>query len=96
MTSISIEKTDSIEEAYQFLEEFLNRSTYMACDALTLADLCLVTTISSANIVVPISATKYPKLTAWFKRMQTLPSYKEGNQVGLDKFSGFIKSKMQA
>lgn len=58
----------------------------MAGEALTIADLCLIATVSSTDILVPVKGSKYPKLCAWIKRMQELAYYRESNGVGLQSF----------
>ncbi|KAH8245864.1 hypothetical protein KR038_006368 [Drosophila bunnanda] len=49
---------------------------------LTLADLSLVTTLSTVNLMFPL--TRFPRLQRWFTAMQQLDAY-EGNCTGLEK-----------
>lgn len=79
---------------YASLEVLLERSTYVAGENLTLADLSIIATLSSANALVPIASNRFPKIAEWMVRMQALPYYAEANQVGLDKFVGMVKSKL--
>ncbi|KAJ8979581.1 hypothetical protein NQ317_019156 [Molorchus minor] len=79
--------------SYTFLETLLERNTYVAGESLTLADLSIVATVSSANALVPIPSNRFPKITDWLSRMQALPYYGEANQTGLDKFVGMVKKQ---
>lgn len=81
-------------EGYTTLENFLQDHDYVAGDNLTIADLILVASITSANVLVPIAANRFPKITEWLSLIQALPYYAEANQVGLDKFASFLKSKL--
>lgn len=92
--TICKDKADLLTQGYMSLETLLEGSTYVAGDELTLADLSIIATISSANVLVPIASNRFPKITEWMSRMQQLPYYHEANQVGLDKFTGMIRSKL--
>ena len=92
--SISQDKSDNILAAYDFLESFLEGHDYMAGDSLTIADLCLVASLSSISGLIPITQNKYERLSKWLHRMQQLPYYVEANQVGSDKLVGFLQSKL--
>lgn len=83
-----------VSQAYATLESFLEDKDYFAGDHLTIADLCLASSLSTASSFIPIDKEKQPRLSAWLSRMQALPYYQEANQVGLDKLVGFIKSKL--
>ncbi|RZC35596.1 GST C domain containing protein [Asbolus verrucosus] len=61
--------TESGEKVYEFLEAFLNGKEWIAGDSVTIADYSLYSTITSLNVLVPIDAKKYPKLTAWLKKI---------------------------
>lgn len=66
----------------------------MAGETVTIADISLVATLTSCNVVVPINSEKYPKITAWIKTMEQLPYY-NANKVGLDVLDELIKSKLK-
>lgn len=91
--SVPKEKADLVVQAYQFLETFLERTTYMAGEHLTIADLSCFSTVTSLNVLVPMASNRFPKISEWLSKMQALP-YAQANQTGLDKFAGFLKSKL--
>ncbi|KAG5887918.1 hypothetical protein JTB14_003015 [Gonioctena quinquepunctata] len=92
--SVSKDKADAVTQGYNFLESLLERSTYVAGEKLSLADLSIIATLTSANVLVPIASNRYPKTTEWMSKMQTLPYYEKANQTGLNKFIGMVKSKL--
>lgn len=88
------EKADAVIVAYNFLEAFLEKSSYVAGSDLTIADLNAIATVTTLNVLVPIASNRYPKITQWIQRMQQLAPYNDAIQKGLDMFAGFMKSKM--
>ncbi|XP_067630374.1 glutathione S-transferase E14 [Eurosta solidaginis] len=80
-------------EAYTMLESYLRRHKYMACDHMTIADISIVTTLSTVNLMFPIAAgatDKWPLLNDWFVRMKALPMY-HINHTGLNKLRTVIE-----
>ncbi|XP_060520798.1 uncharacterized protein LOC132698622 [Cylas formicarius] len=88
------EQADALVEAYGFLEAILANKPFVAGDQLTIADLSLLATATTADALIPIDAQKYPKITAWIKKLKALPYYKKANEEGLQGIAGFIKSKL--
>ncbi|EDW62181.1 glutathione S-transferase 1 [Drosophila virilis] len=86
------ERIEAIVEVYDFMEAFLQDHSYIAGDQLTIADFSLISSISSALVYVDIEAVKYPKLSAWIKRLEQLPYYGE-NAKGAEQYAAFIRSK---
>lgn len=68
------DKIEYIEKCWPLIEAFLERGSYLCGNELTIADFCCVATISSLGHYGG-SINKYPKLTAWLKRMAELPYY---------------------
>ncbi|KAJ8954082.1 hypothetical protein NQ318_004387 [Aromia moschata] len=93
-SSVYSENAEKLIEAYGQLETLLELNTYVAGDTLTIADFSVIATVTSANVLVPIAANRFPKITEWISKMQALPYYEEANQKGLDKFAGLIKSRL--
>lgn len=88
------EKADAVIAGYDFLETFLEGKPYVAGDSLSIADFNIVGTVTQLNVLVPIASNRYQNITKWIHRLQALPYYAEAGQAGLDKFAGFIKSKL--
>lgn len=78
------EKLKRLEEAFGFLNTFLESSKYAAGDSLTLADISLVATVSTIELLKELDINKYPKVVAWYKLCKkTIPGY-DINQAGVD------------
>lgn len=90
--TIPRDEADNLREAYDLLEHFLVDRQWMAGDELTIADLSLIPSVTTADTLVPIDNIKYPNICAWIKRSQALPYYQEANQVGLDNFKNLINT----
>ncbi|KAH8407439.1 hypothetical protein KR222_001263, partial [Zaprionus bogoriensis] len=92
ITVVPKERLDAIIEVYDFAEVFLKDHDYIAGDQLTIADFSIVSTITSLVAYVDIDAAKYPKLSAWLKRLEQLP-YFSVNSEGANLFVSMVKSK---
>lgn len=88
-------KLDALSEGYAFIDKFLAKDPYLSGASLTVADLCCIATISSSQTVLPVDPEKYPNLTAWIKRMESLPFYEEVNGQYVKKLAALINLKIQ-
>lgn len=78
-----------IEDAFGFLNTFLEGHTYAAGESLTLADIALVATVSSYE-VASFDISKYPNVARWFAKCKaTTPGY-DINEAGLEHFKRFF------
>lgn len=80
-----------MQKAYDGLEHCLATGPYLTGAELTIADLCSVASVSTAEAFAPIDAEQYPKVLQWLQRLQELPYYKENNQVGQDVMVNLLK-----
>ncbi|KAH8291011.1 hypothetical protein KR054_007783, partial [Drosophila jambulina] len=94
VTEIPREKADNIRDGYGHLETFLGENPYINGDTLTVADFCCAATASSLPAFVEIDAEKYPRVTAWLKRLQELPYYEEANGTGAAKYVDMLKGQL--
>ncbi|KAH8392741.1 hypothetical protein KR215_008681 [Drosophila sulfurigaster] len=85
------ERIDAFIEVYDFMEAFLKDNDYVAGNQLTVADFSLISTISSSQAYVEIESSKWPRLSAWVKRMEELPYYSE-NSNGAKLFIAKVKT----
>ncbi|XP_055599753.1 glutathione S-transferase 1-1-like [Uranotaenia lowii] len=78
-TEIPQVKVDAIHAAYDLLEATL-QSDYLVGDRLTLADISVSTSLSTAAGLFPVDSGKYPKLAAYMKHLEkNMPHYQEFN-----------------
>lgn len=92
-TNVPQQKIDAITEVYGIVNKFLQDHPYVAGDNLTIADLSLITSISSLQAYIDSDAAKYPNLVAWIKRLEQLPYYEKANGNGTKQLIELIKSK---
>ncbi|KAJ2938117.1 hypothetical protein O0L34_g3691 [Tuta absoluta] len=85
------ESIAQVEEAYKVLEKYLEKSTFVATDHVTVADIACVATISTLNLLVPIDG-KYVKIHAWWNKLKEFEWYQKGNVEGLTMIEGFLKN----
>lgn len=59
---------------------------------MTIADLSIVTIVSTIDMIVPITAEAWPKLyTWWYNNMRKLPYYENANQEGLAALKDWVQ-----
>ncbi|XP_053963032.1 glutathione S-transferase 1 [Anastrepha ludens] len=88
---------DLCDSAYSFLEAFLDKSPFFGnSPTLTIADVCINTTLVTLDMLIPVDKSRFPKLHAWMERVKTLlPSYEEVNITGAKLLRDRIKSCMR-
>ncbi|XP_071453224.1 glutathione S-transferase 1-like [Hetaerina americana] len=89
---MTAEAKKEVEEAYQYMEKFLEEHDWVAGDNMTIADFCCVASITSLECLVP-GIAKHPKLAAWVERCKkNMVGYEETNQKGLNNFEKYVKT----
>jgi len=87
------EEMKKLMEALGWLEGYLNVSEYVAGSTLTVADISIATTVSTAE-ACGIDFSAFPRLRQWLNRMRLeLDGWDELNAAGAAIFGGFYKSK---
>lgn len=84
MSEVPQDKIDAIHCGYRVLEKYLEKTTFLASNRMTLADLCVFAWMESITQVVEISQKDYPKVSSWLSRLRQLPYYEEANKAGAD------------
>lgn len=93
LRDIPQEKINDMNLAYEIIEGFLaNDAKFMCGNEMTIADLCIWSTLLSVRFLVPIDEHKYPKLEKWLRRMKTRDTY-ELNQNGANQHYGEKKKR---
>ena len=71
-----------VEENMALLETFLTRSTYVAGESLTIADLAALANVASVESC-GMDVARWPHVAAWLGKMKKqLPYYEEANGEG--------------
>ncbi|KAJ3646015.1 hypothetical protein Zmor_023627 [Zophobas morio] len=88
------EHKTSLDEALGFLDVFLEGNDFVAGKNLTVADCCLVASVSSI-VSVGWDITPYSNVNSWVARCAlTIPDYAESNQTGANQYGKAVRSKL--
>ncbi|KAF9417862.1 hypothetical protein HW555_005159 [Spodoptera exigua] len=93
-TTIEPELLQAVAEGYEFMEAFLSRTKYIAADHVTIADLGILSVMTSLEQILPVDATKYPKTSAWLENLKATSYCKKWNEEGANALGAFIRSKV--
>ena len=88
---ITAEQIKDMTDGYDILEKYLEKTKFVAADHLTIADVSIVASISSANALVPLD-DKYTKVHGWWNLLKEEDFYKKANVPGLTVFETGMKS----
>ncbi|CAH1644205.1 unnamed protein product [Spodoptera littoralis] len=94
--TIEPELLDGVTEGYEFMEAFLSRSKYIAGDHVTIADIAILSTVSTQDLILPIDAQKYPKLKAWLEELKATPYCKKYNEEGANALGAYVKKSVSS
>nr|WAS27869.1 glutathione S-transferase [Mythimna separata] len=89
--NVDPKRYEDIAEAYGFVEEFLSRTTYLAADHITIADVAALSSMTSLEALLPIDAKKFPKTTAWLTNLKKTSFSKNQNESGATALGELIK-----
>jgi len=85
-----------MEENIQLLETFLTRTTYVAGEELTIADLATLSNISTVE-ACGIDLSRWTHVAAWLAKLKAdLPYYTEANEEGAQMLAGMYSNGLKA
>ncbi|KDR11944.1 Glutathione S-transferase D7 [Zootermopsis nevadensis] len=88
------EKLEKINEALGYMNLFLEGQNWVAGDSMTIADICLVVSVSNSE-VFGADITAFPNVVTWYDKMKTtLVDYDEINQTGANILGEMVRSKL--
>lgn len=83
-------KLTKIEEAFKFFDIFLEGQDFAAGGDLTLADLALISTVSTLD-VVGFDISPYKNVSRWYAKVKaTAPGYEEANGKNVQIFKQMV------
>uniref|UniRef100_A0A182IUB8 glutathione transferase n=1 Tax=Anopheles atroparvus TaxID=41427 RepID=A0A182IUB8_ANOAO len=91
-TVIPQEKKDTLHQALEKMEAYLDGCDWVAGDECTLADLCLLANVSTVK-EMGVGFDAFPNINGWYERCQELPGFDENNE-GAALLANIIKSKL--
>nr|WDQ36043.1 glutathione S-transferase epsilon-3 [Grapholitha molesta] len=95
LTELSKSMKSNLEDAYRTLEAYLSRTLYVADNVLTLADISIVTTVSTLDGVYPVDDTRYPMLKQWLHRMSQKDFCQKYNEPGREELVTVLVTMMR-
>merc|ERR1711942_20540 len=87
------EKLEKLNEAFGWLNGWLEGKKYITGDTVTVADHSLVASVSTF-VAGGIDVSKYPNIVAWLEECKKLPGYDEVNTPGAEEFGKMAKAKL--
>ncbi|XP_004537443.1 glutathione S-transferase 1 [Ceratitis capitata] len=85
----------AIKEVYNVIEAFLIQNRYIAGEHLTIADLSFLSTVTVMDLVAPVNAENWPKLTDWLVKLKKLPYYEQANAKGLKEIEEALQTALE-
>lgn len=83
-------KVPALNEAFGFLDKFLESSDWVAGDSMTLADISLAVTVSQAE-VFGFDLDPFPNILRWYETCKSdIAGYDDINQEGLNVFKTIL------
>lgn len=93
---ISPDKVDPINVAFDLLEKFLANDPYLLGNGWTIADISLANSVLVLATYAPVTAAKYPKMSAWLDRVNVnVPHFKEINSNWADQYKQFVTAQIE-
>ncbi|XP_071516662.1 glutathione S-transferase 1-like [Panulirus ornatus] len=93
--AVDPEKLERVQEALAWLNQYLMDYTFVAGNKITVADICLVATVSTME-AAGLDLSQYKRLSRWLQRCKTsMPDYADANGDGAKAFGEFLKSKLE-
>ncbi|XP_064119720.1 glutathione S-transferase 1-like [Macrobrachium nipponense] len=88
---------EKVEEALKWLNDILKEYPWTAGNKMTVADFCLVATVSTMNASGVIDLQKYTRIDKWLQKCaKQMVGYNDVNLPGAEAFGEFYKSKIEA
>ena len=81
-----------VHECMDLLETFLKRSQYVAGDVMTVADLAILSNISTFE-AAELDLSRWTRVQKWLNRLKSLPYY-DANDAGAKYLGGVFKKAM--
>jgi len=86
-------KANALKQSLDYIDIFLDKSSYCAGDQLTIADFSILASVTQLE-GMDYRITSYPNLCKWVQRLKTeLPYYESCNTAGIQQFRAWAKNK---
>lgn len=95
-TEFNAEAVKALYAAIDLLEVFLKDDSYFVGNCLTVADLCILATLTTIINYFPLDDERHSKLIIWLNKLKQLPYYEKVNGLPLAKLVKTSEERMQA
>lgn len=86
-------KANALKQNLDYVDVFLEKNEYVACDNFTIADIAILASITQLE-AMDYKITAYKNLHSWVERLKSeLPYYNECNAGGIEMFRAWAKNK---
>ncbi|KAK7873881.1 hypothetical protein R5R35_005742 [Gryllus longicercus] len=90
----SEEQWKKVEEAFGFLDKFLEDDEWVAGDSITIADYSIVVTTSNGE-AFGLDLGKFPHVSRWYnKAKESMQDYEELNQAGANQLGNLFRARV--
>lgn len=90
----SEEQWAKVEEAFAFLDKFLEEDEWVAGDSITIADYAIAVSTSNAE-AFGLDLGKFPNVERWYnKAKETMQDYEELNQAGANQLGEIFRARV--
>ncbi|KAI4484183.1 hypothetical protein M0804_007639 [Polistes exclamans] len=88
------EQYENLRGSFDLLDRFLDNQDYLAGRSLTLADLALISTVTTAE-ALGFDVLKYKYVSKWMDKIKSsAPGYRKANAEGLEILKKFVADRM--
>lgn len=91
--NIDEKEYEQVQEAYGILEKYLQKTRFVACDYLTLADVSCIASVSTMDVLVPVDE-QFDRIHTWITRLKDEDWYQMANDPGLNKIADLLNTAM--
>lgn len=94
VTEIAVSKWEPIQEAFGYMENFLDKTKFIAGDDITLADLHILACFTTAKFL-GADLTNFPKLQKWYETCRKQVKGFDEHEKFVTSYVELIKSKLK-
>lgn len=86
---------NNVQLQWDIINRFLENSPFVCGEDMTIADFCLVATVTSLIEMVPMDPIAHANIFKWIERMSKLPNYEKNNGAGAREVQSILRAVLQ-
>lgn len=87
-----VQQINNIENGYDIINNYLEKTKYLAADHVTVADVCAGATVTSHEIIIEVNGDKYPRTKEWIEDLKSKLYFRKQNAPGIEEYRQFLNS----